>query len=41
MSGYSHKQSILLQKILDKMTSFEIDHQRFEILKDGVSWLMG
>ena len=37
VKGYSHKQHILLQRIIEKMTSFEIDPQRFELLKDNVS----
>ncbi|ELU09335.1 hypothetical protein CAPTEDRAFT_155510 [Capitella teleta] len=34
MGGYSHKQAILLQRILDKMTTFQVDQQRFNILKE-------
>ena len=37
--GYSHKQHILLQKIMDKMTMNEIDAQRFNIIKENVSAL--
>ncbi|KAI0220840.1 Insulin-degrading enzyme [Lamellibrachia satsuma] len=33
--GYSHKQHILLQKIMDKMTMNEIDAQRFNIIKEN------
>ncbi|KAK2177670.1 hypothetical protein NP493_586g01027 [Ridgeia piscesae] len=33
--GYSHKQHILLQKIMDKMTTFEINTQRFNIIKEN------
>ena len=37
LQGYNDKQHILLQKVLDKMTSFEIDPQRFNILLENVS----
>uniref|UniRef100_A0A182NQ16 Insulin-degrading enzyme n=1 Tax=Anopheles dirus TaxID=7168 RepID=A0A182NQ16_9DIPT len=34
IGGYSHKQIILLDKVLDCMFSFKIDRRRFEILKE-------
>lgn len=34
IGGYSHKQHILLEKILDDMYNFKIDEKRFEILKE-------
>lgn len=34
ISGYSHKQQVLLEKILDQMFNFEIDSNRFEIFKE-------
>lgn len=34
ISGYSHKQKILLEKVLDQMFSFKVDPKRFEILKE-------
>lgn len=36
MSGYDDKQHILLQRIMEKMTGFSIDPQRFDVLKDNV-----
>jgi insulysin len=33
--GYNDKMHILLQKVIEKMTSFQIDAQRFELLKDN------
>ncbi|CAH1389545.1 unnamed protein product [Nezara viridula] len=35
IGGYNHKQKILLEKIMEKMTNFEIDPKRFEILKEN------
>ncbi|CAH1784511.1 unnamed protein product [Owenia fusiformis] len=35
LSGYSDKQSTLLQKIMDILTSFRIDPQRYEIIKES------
>jgi len=35
LEGFSQKQSCLLEKILAKMKSLEIDENRFEILKDN------
>uniref|UniRef100_A0A1S4H4P4 Insulin-degrading enzyme n=1 Tax=Anopheles gambiae TaxID=7165 RepID=A0A1S4H4P4_ANOGA len=34
IGGYSHKQVILLEKVLDNMFNFKIDRRRFEILKE-------
>ncbi|XP_053668951.1 insulin-degrading enzyme [Anopheles marshallii] len=34
IGGYSHKQVILLQKVLDSMFNFKIDRRRFDILKE-------
>lgn len=34
IGGYNHKQKVLLEKIMEKMTNFEIDPKRFEILKE-------
>lgn len=34
ISGYSHKQQILLEKILDQMFKFDFDVKRFEIIKE-------
>lgn len=33
--GYNDKLFLLLQKVMEKMTSFEIDPQRFEVLKEN------
>ena len=37
IKGYNDKQQVLLEKVLDKVTSFTVDPKRFEILKDAVS----
>lgn len=34
ISGYSHKQQVLLQKVLDQMFKFEFCTKRFEIMKE-------
>lgn len=34
IGGYSHKQHILLEKVLENMYSFNIDEKRFDILKE-------
>ncbi|XP_065087542.1 insulin-degrading enzyme [Ochlerotatus camptorhynchus] len=34
IGGYSHKQHILLEKVLEDMYSFKIDEKRFDILKE-------
>lgn len=34
IDGYNDKQLILLEKVLQKLTKFDIDSKRFEILKD-------
>lgn len=36
VKGYSDKQYILLRKIMEKMTTFEIDEKRFDIIKEAV-----
>lgn len=33
--GYNDKQHVLLSKIMDKLTNFDIDQQRFDILKEA------
>jgi len=35
IKGYSDKQKVLLEKIIDKLTSFKIDSNRFEILREN------
>ncbi|XP_064466057.1 insulin-degrading enzyme-like isoform X2 [Ornithodoros turicata] len=35
IKGYNDKQHVLLQKIMDRMTSFTIEPQRFDILKES------
>lgn len=37
IKGYNDKQHVLLSKIMDKLTKFQIDEQRFKILKEAVS----
>ncbi|CAN7999335.1 unnamed protein product, partial [Ixodes pacificus] len=37
IKGYNDKQHVLLSKIMDKMTNFTVDQQRFDILKEAVS----
>lgn len=39
IGGYNHKQHVLLSKIMEKLTNFQIDPKRFEILKENVSTL--
>lgn len=34
VNGYSEKQAIFLENILEKMFNFEVDEKRFEILKE-------
>ncbi|KAG1681085.1 Insulin-degrading enzyme [Nymphon striatum] len=34
MKGYNHKLNILLEKLMDCLTSFEVDEKRFEIFKE-------
>ncbi|XP_058058342.1 insulin-degrading enzyme [Anopheles bellator] len=34
IGGYSHKQQVLLEKVLDSLFDFEVDSKRFEILKE-------
>ncbi|XP_076044547.1 insulin degrading metalloproteinase isoform X2 [Oratosquilla oratoria] len=35
IKGYSDKQIVLLEKIIDRMTTFKVDPKRFDILKDA------
>ena len=35
LKGYSDKQGVLLDKIMDKLTSFKVDTSRFNILKEA------
>lgn len=35
VKGYNDKQHVLLEKIMERMTSFTVDAKRFEILKDA------
>ncbi|XP_029847495.1 insulin-degrading enzyme isoform X2 [Ixodes scapularis] len=35
IKGYNDKQHVLLSKIMDKMTNFTVDQQRFDILKEA------
>ncbi|XP_056616513.1 insulin-degrading enzyme isoform X2 [Triplophysa dalaica] len=35
VKGYNDKQHILLKKIIEKMTTFEIDEKRFDIIKEA------
>lgn len=35
IGGYNHKQKVLLEKIMDKMTNFTVDPKRFSILKEN------
>lgn len=37
IGGYSSKQHVLLDKIMEKLTNFKVDPKRFEILKENVS----
>ena len=37
VSGYRHKQSILLSRIVEKMAQFQVDHQRFEVHKETLT----
>ena len=41
VKGYNDKQDILLQKIIEKMATFEIDEKRFDIIKEAVSTTRG
>lgn len=34
VSGYSHKQQVLLERILDQLFKFEFDEKRFDIIKE-------
>lgn len=36
IGGYDHKQSVLLEKIMDRIVNFKIQPKRFEILKENV-----
>ena len=35
VKGYSDKQGVLLDKILDKLTRFQVDTNRFNVLKEA------
>ena len=35
VKGYSDKQGVLLDKIMDKLTRFSVDTSRFNILKEA------
>ncbi|KAG7247423.1 hypothetical protein CRUP_023531, partial [Coryphaenoides rupestris] len=35
VKGYNDKQHILLKKIMEKMTRFQIDEKRFDIIKEA------
>ena len=37
VKGYSDKLEILLRKILDRLSNFTINQQRFDIIKEAVS----
>lgn len=37
VSGYHHKQSILLSRIVEKMAQFVVDHKRFAIHKETLA----
>jgi len=37
VKGYNDKQIVLIEKILQKMSRFEIDPKRFEVIKELVS----
>lgn len=41
ISGYEDKQAVMLDKILAKITDFEIDPQRFTVLKESVGTVFG
>lgn len=36
ISGYNHKEAILLSKIMSKMTQFTVDPQQFSVYKEVV-----
>ncbi|XP_022094344.1 insulin-degrading enzyme-like [Acanthaster planci] len=40
LGGYNDKQMLLLKKILEKMTNFEIDVNRFEVIKETYSRML-
>jgi insulysin len=37
IGGYSNKQHIFLDKVMEKLTNFKVDPKRFEICKENVS----
>ena len=37
VKGYNHKQPVLLRKILERMTDFQLDPKRFPVIKERVS----
>lgn len=36
VKGYNDKQHVMLQKLMDKITAFDIDSKRFDILLEKV-----
>lgn len=36
LEGYSNKQHVLLEKLVEKMVNFKVDPLRFDILKENV-----
>jgi insulysin len=40
LSGFSDKMDILLETLFERMTTFRIDQQRFNILKESVSFFL-
>jgi len=36
VDGYSDKQHVLLEKLLEKLSCFEVDKKRFDILLESV-----
>ena len=37
IKGYNHKQPVLLKKILERITNFQVDPKRFSVFKERVS----
>jgi len=40
VKGYNDKQHVMLQKLMDKITSFDIDPKRFDILLEKVNYIV-
>ncbi len=40
MSGYHHKLIVLVQKIIDKVVNFEVEEERFSVIKVLCSQLL-